>query len=188
MQFVGAEGCGQESRLLQQLRRAAIRFSRRFELAGEQPIEVVNRSAKPAQMIVEREHLRDERRADMKRRRRAGLLRFASAGREHRFALESRQQTQGLGQSRDERLVERRARADVRPMQVIGQACIERSPELFGGRGGRHNHERVGGRRGIERPREIDERRSIAGQVGRAQQPDSTRGNHLPRGGSITLS
>ncbi len=67
--LVGAEGCGQESRLFQQLRRAAIRFSRRFELAGEQPIEVVNGAAKPAQMIVQREHLRDERRTDVKRRR-----------------------------------------------------------------------------------------------------------------------
>ena len=76
----------------------------------------------------------------------------------------------------------------MRPGAVIGKPSVERARELCGGRARRHQHERIGGRKGVEMVCEVGERRAIAGQVGRAQQPDATRGNHLPAGGSIMVS
>ena len=65
---------------------------------------------------------------------------------------------------------------------------FERARELFSGGARRHQDERVRGLSGIEISRELDEELTITGKILSTEQPDATRGDHLPVGGSMTVS
>ena len=168
--LVAAKRRRQETRLLEQLRSAAIRLGGWLELAGQQSIEVVDRAAETADVIVERQHLGDERRADVERRAGAALFGIARRGGEHRFALELGVARRRIGQARQQLLVQIRARADVRRAAVgrrrdCREPIVERPRQLLRGGLRRHEDERVGRRVGIERAREIDEVCAIPGQI-----------------------
>ena len=68
---VGAEGGGEEARLLEQAGRAAIERRPALERGADQALEVVDGAAVAVQRVVELEHRGDERRAQRERRRRS---------------------------------------------------------------------------------------------------------------------
>ena len=68
---IGAEGGGEEARLLEQAGRAAIERGAALERGADQALEVVDGAAVAVQRVVELEHRGDERRAQRERRRRS---------------------------------------------------------------------------------------------------------------------
>ncbi len=131
----------------------------------------------------------------MKRRGRPGFFGFAGAGRQHRFPLEGRQQARTRWQARDQFVVQIRARSDPTFASLrwagrrrAAETLFERARELFSGGARRHQDEGVSGLSGIEIARQLDEELTIAGKIGRAEQPDATRSDHLVAGGSMTVS
>ena len=122
--------------------RAAIRLRARLETARHQPIERGDRAAVPAQLVVEREHLRDQRRPHLERRlvaRGGGLPRGAP---EEHLSLESGEERRRVRQTRVETRVQLVARDQIRQHErarrggraVEQRALFERPPQFLGGR------------------------------------------------------
>lgn len=68
------------------------------------------------------------------------------------------------------------------------KAFADRPPQLPGRCGGRHQHERIGGQRRLERADDVDERGSIAGKIRGAAERNATGRDHLLDGGSIAVN
>jgi hypothetical protein len=193
--------------LFEELECPAIRLGGGLELAGQQSIEVINRAPETAEVIVQREHLGDQRRPDVEWRRVTTLFRVARRRAEHRFAFEFGVAGRWIGQARQQVLVQIRARADARPNLEVRQPSIERPRQLSRGRLRRHEDERVGRRVRIEGASKVEEVCAIPGQIGSAKEPgvpdvDLTRAKwlgsqtrvtesrvrHLRAGGSMAAS
>ncbi len=185
--FVAPKRRHEKARLVQQLRGAPVRLGRRLELAAQQPVEIIHGAVQPADLIVEADHLGDEGRTHVKRRRDPRFFRVASGGAQQRLALERREHSRRMLEPRRQQIVKVAARAEVRQHAIGARHAVrgERAPQLLGGGAGRYDDERVGGGRRVEAGGELNEVRAKTRQVRRAKQARAAGRDHWRVGGSM---
>ena len=190
--FVAPKRRGEKPRLIEQLQRAPIRFGGGLELRVQQALEVVQGAVLAAHVIVEREHLGQQCRAQVKRRRDAGVLGVARGGAQQHLALEGRQHARRIGQPIREPRVEIGARADGRQQAhgggLVQQAVFEGAPQLLAGGPGGHQDERVGDGGQVDSAHRPDQVFAEAGKVVRPQQAGAAWRDHRRAGRPIWAS